>query len=494
MISPAPSLDRASLVGGVLARRTTNATRTLGFAGAAFFVGQAITLANGAYSSEAIKYITFAWTAALLGVLLPPPPVQSWQIRRVLVIVMAAGLAVQFGDLLVAPPGIYLRPNGSPLTATFQRGLAVAAVAIGVAVAERRRISWLALATLISAHFVIGSWMIRSSPEPHIDVYYFQRDSSQALLHGVNPYAITFPNIYGDSTPFYGPGMSVGGRLQFGFPYPPLSLFFATLGHLASDCRYAQLVAMDVAALLMGTMSGAGVGVLAAAIYLFTPRNFFVLEQGWTEPYAVLLVALVAFCALRHSRLLPYVVGVLFAVKQYMILAIGPTLLLAFALNHRLGSEAGASQRSATTSNRIVGVVRFFGIAFAVTTILTLPLALWNWRSFFHSVVALQFFQPFRDDALSYLVSVAQSGGPQLPSSIAFMAAFLTTGFCLWRLPRSAEGFAGAMALVFFAFFAFNKQAFANYYFLVIGAFCCAVAAAPALKSEEDGVGSSPHR
>jgi hypothetical protein len=31
---------------------------------------------------------------------------------------------------------------------------------------------------------------------------------------------------------------------------------------------------------------------------------------------------------------------------------------------------------------------------------------------------------------------------------------------------------------VFFLFFAFNKQAFANYYFLVIGALCWTAAAA----------------
>jgi hypothetical protein len=48
----------------------------------------------------------------------------------------------------------------------------------------------------------------------------------------------------------------------------------------------------------------------------------------------------------------------------------------------------------------------------------------------------------------------------------------------LWRAPRTPAGFAAASALVFLVFFAFNKQAFTNYYSLVIGALCTAAAAA----------------
>jgi 4-amino-4-deoxy-L-arabinose transferase-like glycosyltransferase len=43
-------------------------------------------------------------------------------------------------------------------------------------------------------------------------------------------------------------------------------------------------------------------------------------------------------------------------------------------------------------------------------------------------------------------------------------------------LPRSAGGFALAVAIVYFVFFAFNKQAFVQYYYFVIGALCCALA------------------
>jgi hypothetical protein len=48
---------------------------------------------------------------------------------------------------------------------------------------------------------------------------------------------------------------------------------------------------------------------------------------------------------------------------------------------------------------------------------------------------------------------------------------------CLWRAERTPAGFAGAIALCFFVFFAFSKQAFANYYYMVIAAMCVSVVA-----------------
>ena len=64
--------------------------------------------------------------------------------------------------------------------------------------------------------------------------------------------------------------------------------------------------------------------------------------------------------------------------------------------------------------------------------------------------------------------------------AIAFVAGALASALAVWRLPSTPAGFAAAVALTYLAFFAFNKQAFSNYYFFVIGAMCCAVAASGA--------------
>ena len=47
----------------------------------------------------------------------------------------------------------------------------------------------------------------------------------------------------------------------------------------------------------------------------------------------------------------------------------------------------------------------------------------------------------------------------------------------LWRCPRTPAGFAAAVTVVYLTFFAFNKQAFANYYYFVVVTACWATAA-----------------
>jgi hypothetical protein len=47
----------------------------------------------------------------------------------------------------------------------------------------------------------------------------------------------------------------------------------------------------------------------------------------------------------------------------------------------------------------------------------------------------------------------------------------------VWLDQRRRVNFFFAIGITLILFFAFNKQAFANYYYMVIGSFCCALAA-----------------
>jgi hypothetical protein len=60
---------------------------------------------------------------------------------------------------------------------------------------------------------------------------------------------------------------------------------------------------------------------------------------------------------------------------------------------------------------------------------------------------------------------------------VAFAVAAAVVALALWRVARTPAGFALGVSALFLAFFALNKQAFANYYFFVVGALCVAVAA-----------------
>jgi hypothetical protein len=278
-------------------------------------------------------------------------------------------------------------------------------------------------------------------------------------MRGVDPYGLTFPNIYGHSL-YYGPGLSVAGSLQFGFPYFPLSLLTAVPGHLlAGDHRYSHLAALELAAMLMAFSRPKGFGTIAAILYLTTPRIFFVLEQSWTEPFVVLGVAAVVFAAFRCTRAVPFLFGALIALKQYLVFAVVAALLLL---------PRPLSRRH---------VIQMFAKAGLVAAIVTLPFVLWNPAAFWKSVVTLQLYQPFREDSLSFLVWWARRGHAQPSALVAVVAMSAASALALWRSPKTPAGFAAAIAVMFLAFFAFNKQAFCNYYFFVIGAFAVSLAA-----------------
>ena len=301
--------------------------------------------------------------------------------------------------------------------------------------------------------------MIQRSPNPGIDVHVFQRDAFAALRAGVNPYAMTFPDIYGNGAN-YGPGLSVNGRLQFGFPYFPLSLLLSMPGQLfGGDERYAQLAAIELAAVLMTFARPRGLGLVAAALFLTTPRIFFVLEQSWTEPFLVLGISAVIFAACRQRRLVPWLFGAFIALKQYLVFALPAAVLLV---------ESPIDRRK---------LVTFLAKAAILGAAVTLPFVVWGPGEFWRSVVTLQFHQPFRQDALSVLSWWANQGHEQPPVLISFVAASAASALALWRVPRTPAGFGTAVGMTLFAFFLFNKQAFCNYYFFVIGTLCASVAA-----------------
>jgi hypothetical protein len=338
--------------------------------------------------------------------------------------------------------------------------LAIAAVACGALLCPSGRTRHLLIGAMLAAHLALGLLMIHASPAPHIDVFVFQRDSARALLAGTDPYALQMPNIYG-SAEGYGPELLTNGRLGFGFPYPPLSLELSTAGDwLGGDVRYADLAAMTITGGLISYLRSGSLPALAAALYLFTPRSFFVLEQSWTEPFVVLFVAAVVFCALRWPKGLPYALGLFLVAKQYCPLALPLIALLAIP---------GGGRR---------WYARQLGRASVVAAALTLPLAVLHPAAFVHSVVFLQLLLPFRPDSLSYAAWLAgPDGTAPFNVGVAFVAAAVVIGLALWRMPRTPAGFALALSATFLTFFAFNKQSFCNYYFFIIGSLCVAIAA-----------------
>jgi hypothetical protein len=447
----------------VIDRRLSAALAAVG----AVAVGAAIQVDDGYGRPAAFVWLTVGVGAVLLAVLLPTHRTIEAFLARTLPGLLVAALIGQLYALIRIPPArpFVAVPTWPPTFILAATGVAIAALAIAFA---RGAVRYVGIVAVPAIHLALGIWTIRlqPAPTPLIDVFMFQRDAAAALLAGTNPYSITFPNPY-PTLPYYGPGMVVDGRLTFGFVYPPLSVYLSAVGQwLGGDVRYAQLGAMTLAAVFMATARRGPIGALSAGLYLFTPRNLFVLEQGWTEPFVVLFLAATVWCAARLPRLAPFVLGLFLAAKQYAVLALPLALLV---------GRPPMSWR---------GLWRTVLPAALVAAAVTLPLALGDLPGFIRAVVTLQFVQPFRPEALSYLGLWA---GPVVPGApppiapfgtgVAFAVAALVGGLALWRAPRTPSGFALGVAALFLAFFVLNKQAFANYYFFVVGALCVAAAA-----------------
>ena len=331
------------------------------------------------------------------------------------------------------------------------------AVSSPAATAGRRM--WLALVLIFLLHIGLGLAILRSTPPERVDVYLFQRDAAAALLHGINPYGITHQNLYGrESWFFYGPGVVKDGRVDFGFQYPPLSLLAILPGYLLGDLRYTYIVALVLTAALLLRIRFDRVTLIAVALLLLSPVTFYVLSRGWTEPLVLLMLCWTCLAALRRSRWLGVALGLFFASKQYTVLAIplAALLLPRFAWKSYL---------------RLLAASLLFAAA------VTVPFALWNFHDFWRDVVTWQLIQPFRPDALSFSVLAARIGLPRISQVVVIIATAAATVWSLLRMHRQTHSFAGGFALVTLIFFCLNKQAFVNYYFLVIGAVLLAAVA-----------------
>lgn len=406
----------------------------------------------------------FGLTVTLLATVVAASGLKAKVPRTAVVGVLGGGLFVAFALHLTTPAGVFgLRAGQDARQHAYL--ISVAAALAGTALSEKPWLGRVTTPLLLTTHFLVGVWLIRSSLDPAIDVAVWHREALQALAHGASPYALSIPNIYGN-TALYGSGVADSSRVYMGFPYPPLSLLLAAPGHyLFGDYRYMNLMAATAAGGLMAYARPGRLATLAAALFLFTPRGLFVLEQGWTEPYGAFLLAATVFVACRAPQWLPYGLGLLLAVKQYFVLVAPLAVLLVPP-----PTNWHVLRRVAVTA---------VGTAAAIT----LPFLIWSPGPFIDAMVMFQLKQPFRPDALSYMAWWARAGTPPFPQWLPFPLTAAVVGIAVWRAPRTPAGFAGSLAFALLVFFAFAKQAFANYYYLVIAALCCAIAvSAPATR------------
>lgn len=445
---------------------------------AALVLSLTLHISDGFYHVPALPWLGLALVAALLGVGGVPWPglPAAADGRPVALGLLTLGVLVSALALLSKPLARYMadnRPWAHPELLVVVAIMAATATSAGAGPGRRTRAR--AGIILLAGGLWLGVWTIRESPRPHIDVMPVHADAFRALRNGESPYGITFADMYRANEAFYASEMREGTRVMFGFPYPPLSLFMAWPGHaLLGDLRYSEVLALVLAAGLLITMGQDRLGVLCAGALLLAPRVVFHIEQGWTEPFPIVLLAATVATALVRPALAWLPLGLLMAVKQHMALGLlfAPMLSAGTLLRGGgSGARLGASARSAAV---------FALRAVAVAAVVTVPLALLDLEAFVRSAVLLQLREPFRLDSLSFTRALVVLGWP-LDRHGALYVSLAAGGLGVlvswWRAPRTPAGFAASLGLTCFLLTAFGKKAFLNYYFLVIACLLTAIAA-----------------
>lgn len=468
-------------------------------------VGLSLTLgrSEGFYDQPTLVLLAVSVIAALLGVAgvswpwgddVPAPTggriFRPGATRALLV----AGVIASAVALVTSPLGRYMADPRAWVHRDFLAIIVIAMLASMSVRATRRLSARIAGAVLVGALIWIGVWTIRQAPEPHIDVIPVHEDGFRAVARGQSPYGIVLEDIYRENEPFYAPEMRDGKRVLFGFPYPPLSLLLAWPGHAVfGDLRYSEVAAFAlalVAILWLGfrpRADGAPTAepLLCAGVLVLAPKLAFHIEQGWTEPFPIALIALTVATAIGRPRWTWLPLGLLIASKQHMVLALLFTPFL-------LGPSAGRSLRETIRATALL-----IAAALGVAIVVTLPLALLDPEAFWRSAVVLQLREPFRLDSLSFTRELLLHGWQldkhgALRVSLGAGVLALVVGW--WRAPRTPAGFSAALGLTCLLLAAFGKKAFLNYYFLVMWAFVVAMAAADATTASSTAGSSRPQK
>jgi hypothetical protein len=415
--------------------------------------GQAITFANGAYSEPAVAcvvagllVVTYSFFSSLRGKRnVPGGP-------HVLSLVWIALFAMLW--TAISDPNIVIYAHRP-----WQLGRQAQWVAMGLLVSylpwfaagtvEPKIVSYCRFAAFAVLVVVVGIDTIHCSPLPRIDVWHLQMQGASLLLQGKNPFTYvavhdTGPGTLGDAEPYV---------------YPPTQVLATIPGWFLGDVRYTMLGAILVTGFVMRWMSERrqipSLAKDAPSLFLFlTPKLFFVLEQSWVDPDQIMFISLALAAALsRRTMLTAVLFGIASTSKQTMFWLFP---LAGFCLSFRLRSWI------------------LMGISAALPVV---PFLLWDFKGMKYANFDCLNDLPFRTDALTINMWAYNNLHVTVPGAVGFLLAAAMVGLACWKL-RGPVALASAIATTYYFFFAFNRWAFANYYFAISGLSALAAAAA----------------
>jgi hypothetical protein len=285
-----------------------------------------------------------------------------------------------------------------------------------------------------------------ATPQPQIDVFTWTQTAVSALLHGVQPYTVLAPDVYGGSR-------SVGYTVTV-YPYMPATLIaYAPWFALFGDFRYALAVCLPLTIWLVRAsarrlaLDGRVTGVVILSLVLHMSGPIMV-RSGWTE--SLLVLAVTAFLYFRVRWPDGYAQAIAFlllpALKQYVVVPVA----LYVAMRPRPGIRA-----------LIVGA--------SVAAMTVVPFLVWDWHATIDGIM-FQMRAPIlpRLSATSPVAFMASVTGRFPPVWTSVVIQFIVGFLAYARLRRSGlGGLLLGSAVTLFATFLGGWQAFVNYYYFI---------------------------
>jgi hypothetical protein len=344
----------------------------------------------------------------------------------------SAGIALLVA--LAATTLLYQKEFGDPLFLTTFALLAAAVVLYSVSkrgVAKAVAFAFAGLSTM-AAILANASWAFAD-----IDVFHFQQEASQALLHGQNPYSPVVP-----SPQVVAPG--VPAWLHLHFPYGPILPVLEAPFRLLGDVRILHVVAALITSLAVLVLARrAGTLDRSACVVMAFPLTVGMIIFSWVDviTMAGLAVWLVSFRS--HPKIATVALALALGAKPTTLIALVPIFFWSIRARRQVILAAiGAG---------------LFVVPFAVVTGLS---------QFYYNVLGVQLAVLPRFDALtinSYLHSYQL---PILPFAVSASVIAAATVLVLRQRPTTYGDLLTGTAILATVSFLVAKWAYLNYYYI----------------------------
>ena len=328
-----------------------------------------------------------------------------------------------------------------PIPQLYVVGLALAVVPM----IRSSRVAWLLIAAAVGVTVaaIVGEWHWGYAK---IDVFTEVQGSSEALIHGQNPYAPAYSVFLG-----WARDEAWHGQAYFGSAalcYGPMVVLLSIPARLVGDVRLT-VVALNVAilaAILVWARRGTGSHRFAptlAALWVASPFVPFMVLTEWTDSFCVAGLAWWLVLRERHRGWATFALTIGLASKPSVLLVMVPLLFW-----------------TAEARREVIWAV-------TATVAILAPFAIWTGvPQFVYDVAGVFGDLPTRPDGVTLDGLAAILGRAYLPATVLLIGIAVFMAVFTLRRPRDYGSLlaAGAGLLIVVCFF--GKQAFINYYFI----------------------------